>query len=39
MAAITMTEPYAVPTTISDTVLTTSIADYQRRLVDNVYLW
>ena len=37
MAGITMTNPYAVPTTIDDTVLTTSLADYQRRLVDNVY--
>jgi len=37
MAGITMTNPYAVPTTIDDTVLTTTLADYQRRLVDNVY--
>ena len=35
--ATTMTSPYAVPTTIDDTVLTTSLADYQKRLVDNVY--
>jgi hypothetical protein len=35
--ATTMTNPYAVPTTIDDTVLTTSLADYQKRLVDNVY--
>ena len=37
MASVTMTSPYAVPTTIDDTVLTTSLADYQKRLVDNVY--
>lgn len=37
--ATTMTSPYAVPTTIDDTVLTTSLADYQKRLVDNIYLW
>jgi len=37
MAGITMTNPYAIPTTIDDTVLTTSLADYQKRLVDNVY--
>lgn len=35
--ATTMTEPYAVPTTIDDTILTTSLADYQKRLVDNIY--
>ena len=33
----TMTEPYAVPTTIDDTVLTTSLADYRKQLVDNIY--
>ncbi len=33
----TMQSPYAVPTTIDDTILTTSLADYQKRLVDNVY--
>lgn len=35
--ATTMTSPYAIPTTIDDSVLTTSLADYQKRLVDNVY--
>ena len=35
--ATTMTSPYAVPTTIDDSILTTSLADYQKRLVDNVY--
>lgn len=39
MAGITMQSPYAVPTNIDDTVLTTTLADYQKRLVDNVYLW
>ena len=37
MSSITMQSPYAVPTTIDDTVLTTTLADYQKRLVDNVY--
>lgn len=37
MAGITMTNPYAIPSTIDDTVLTTSLADYQKRLVDNIY--
>lgn len=35
--ATTMTSPYAIPTTIDDSILTTSLADYQKRLVDNVY--
>lgn len=35
--AVTMTSPYAIPTTIDDSVLTTTLADYQKRLVDNVY--
>jgi hypothetical protein len=35
--ATTMTSPLAVPTTIDSTILTTSLADYQKRLVDNVY--
>ena len=33
----TMTSPYNIPTTIDDSVLTTTLADYQKRLVDNVY--
>ncbi len=37
MSSTTMTSPYAIPTTISDTVLTTSLTDYQKQLVDNVY--
>lgn len=37
MAATTMTSPYAVPTTIDDTVLTTTLANYRGILVDNVY--
>ncbi len=37
MAGIEMTNPYAVPSTIDDTVLTTTTTNYQRRLVDNVY--
>src|SRR3990167_7555480 len=35
--ATTMQSPYAVPTTIDDSILTTSLADYQKRLVDNAY--
>ena len=35
--ATTMTSPYAIPTTIDDTVLTTSLADYSKKLTDNVY--
>jgi hypothetical protein len=34
MAPTTMTNPYNVPTTIDDSILTTTLADYQRRLVD-----
>ena len=37
MAATTMTNPLGIPTTIDSTVLSTSLADYQKRLVDNVY--
>jgi hypothetical protein len=37
MASTTMTSPLALPTTIDSTVLSTSLADYQKRLVDNVY--
>jgi hypothetical protein len=37
MASTTMTNPLALPTTIDSTVLSTSLADYQKRLVDNVY--
>ena len=37
MAGITMQSPLAVPTTIDSTILTTSLADYQKRLTDNVY--
>jgi len=37
MASTTMTNPLAVPTTIDSVVLSTSLADYQKRLVDNVY--
>ena len=32
-----MTNPLAVPTTIDSVVLSTSLADYQKRLVDNIY--
>jgi len=32
-----MTNPLGVPTTIDSTVLSTSLADYQKRLVDNIY--
>ena len=35
--ATTMTNPLAVPTTIDSVVLSTSLADYQKRLVDNAY--
>lgn len=35
--ATTMTSPYNVPTTIDDSVLVTSLADYQKTLNDNVY--
>ena len=31
------TGQYAIPTTLDTTALTTSLADYQKRLVDNVY--
>ena len=37
MAGITMTNPYNIPTTIDDSVLTTTLADYTRTLIDNVY--
>src|ERR1017187_3982052 len=37
MANTTMTNPLAVPTTIDSIVLSTSLADYQKRLVDNIY--
>jgi hypothetical protein len=37
MASTTMTNPLGIPTTIDSTVLSTSLADYQKRLVDNVY--
>jgi hypothetical protein len=37
MSATTMTNPLAVPTTIDSVVLSTSLADYQKRLVDNIY--
>jgi hypothetical protein len=37
MATTTMTNPLAVPTTIDSVVLSTSLADYQKRLVDNIY--
>lgn len=37
MASYTMTNPLGIPTTIDSTVLSTSLADYQKRLVDNVY--
>jgi hypothetical protein len=37
MASTTMTNPLAIPTTIDSVVLSTSLADYQKRLVDNVY--
>ena len=37
MASTTMTSPLAVPTTIDSVVLSTSLADYQKRLVDNIY--
>jgi len=32
-----MTNPLGIPTTIDSTVLSTSLADYQKRLVDNIY--
>jgi len=35
--ATTMTSPYNIPTTIDDSVLTTTLADYTRTLIDNVY--
>jgi len=34
---VTVTNPYDIPSTIDSTVLSTSLADYQKRLVDNVY--
>lgn len=37
MASTTMSSPYAIPTTISDSVLTTTLSDYSKKLVDNVY--
>jgi hypothetical protein len=37
MASTTMTSPLGIPTTIDSTVLSTSLADYQKRLVDNIY--
>ena len=37
MASFTMTNPLGIPTTIDSTVLSTSLADYQKRLVDNIY--
>lgn len=37
MSSTTMTNPLAVPTTIDSMVLSTSLADYQKRLVDNIY--
>lgn len=37
MSSTTMTNPLAIPTTIDSVVLSTSLADYQKRLVDNVY--
>lgn len=37
MASTTMTNPLGIPTTIDSTVLSTSLADYQKRLVDNIY--
>ena len=32
-----MADPYAIPTTIDTVALNTSLADYQKRLTDNVY--
>ena len=37
MASTTMTSPLGVPTTIDSLVLSSSLADYQKRLVDNIY--
>lgn len=37
MSSTTMSSPYNVPTTIDSTILTTSLADYQKTLTDNVY--
>jgi hypothetical protein len=37
MGSTTMTNPLGVPTTIDSMVLSTSLADYQKRLVDNIY--
>ena len=33
----TMTNPLAIPTTIDSMVLSTTLSDYQKRLVDNIY--
>ena len=37
MASTTMTSPLGISTTIDSTVLSTSLADYQKRLCDNIY--
>lgn len=37
MSSTTMTNPLGIPTTIDSTVLSTTIADYSGRLVDNIY--
>jgi hypothetical protein len=37
MGITTMTNPLGIPTTIDSMVLSTSLADYQKRLVDNIY--
>lgn len=37
MASTTMTNPYSVPTTLDEWTLTTSLADYRKTLVDNIY--
>ena len=37
MASTTMTNPLGIPTTIDSTVLSTTLADYQKQLVDNIY--
>ncbi len=37
MASTTMTNPFSVPTTLDEWTLTTSLADYRKILVDNIY--
>jgi len=37
MSSTTMTSPFGIPTTIDTATLSMSLADYQKRLVDNIY--